>query len=238
MDKKNKLILIFLVLLTLIVVGICTYAVINNNKKNDTDAIKFRNEYTELNGKTNEANGKNYVNVVISDTNTVKYINEKKAVELLEKGTGIIYFGFSTCPWCRSLVSTLTKIAEAKNETVYYLDVLDIRSAFEINEGKLNKIKDGTKGYYEILDLLKEELEDFYLIDEAGNKFDTQEKRLYAPTLVAVNKGKVTGIHVGTIDSQESGYDELTESQLKELEGIVEKLIVSKDVEVCTSEKC
>lgn len=237
MDKKNKIVLILLVILTLTVVGVCTYSVLNNNEK-DTDAIKFRNEYSELNGKVNETNGKNYVNVSISDANTVKYINEEEAVELLKDGTGVIYFGFSTCPWCRSLVSPLTSVAENKNETIYYLDILDIRSAFELDEGKLNKIKDGSKAYYKILELLDEELEEFYLIDEAGNKFDTEEKRLYAPTLVAFNKGKVTSVHVGTVDSQENGYEELTKEQTEELENIVEKLIDSKNVEVCTSDKC
>lgn len=238
MDKKNKIMLIFLIVLTLVVVGICTYSVIRSNSKKDTDAIKFHNEYSELNGKINENNGKNYVNVSISDTNTVKYVSEKKAADLLENGTGIMYFGFSTCPWCRSLVSTLTSVAEEKNETIYYLDIQNIRSAFEIQEGKINKIKDGTKGYYKLLDLLDNELEDFYLEDEAGNRFDTEEKRLYAPTLVAFNKGKITGIHVGTVDSQENGYDELSDTQKEELEGIIINLIKSKDKEVCTSDKC
>ena len=238
MNKSNKIILIVLVILTLCVVGICTYAVLNKEEK-DADAIKFLNEYSELNGKVNESNGKNYVDVSISDTNTVKYIDEEKAVELLENGTGTIYFGFSTCPWCRNLVSTLTKVAEEKNETIYYLDILDIRSSFELSEGKLNKIKEGTKEYYKILELLDKNLEEFYLTDEAGNKFDTGEKRLYAPTLVAFKEGEITDIHVGTVDSQEFGYDELTEKQIKELEKIVEKLIESKDKEdVCTKDKC
>jgi len=237
MNKSNKIILIVLVILTLCVVGICTYAVLNKEEK-DADAIKFLNEYSELNGKVNESNGKNYVDVSISDTNTVKYIDEEKAVELLENGTGTIYFGFSTCPWCRNLVSTLTKVAEEKNETIYYLDILDIRSSFELSEGKLNKIKEGTKEYYKILELLDKNLEEFYLTDEAGNKFDTGEKRLYAPTLVAFNKGKITDFHVGTIDSQKSGYGDLTESQLEELERRIEKLLNSNDIEVCTNEKC
>lgn len=237
MNKSNKIILTVLVVLTLCVVGICTYAVLNKEEK-DADAIKFLNEYSELNGKVNESNGKNYVDVSISDTNTVKYIDEEKAVELLENGTGTIYFGFSSCPWCRSLVSTLTKVAEEKNETIYYLDILDIRSSFELSEGKLNKIKEGTKEYYKILELLDKNLEEFYLTDEAGNKFDTGEKRLYAPTLVAFNKGKITDFHVGTVDSQKSGYDNLNESQLEELERRIEKLLNSNDIEVCTNEKC
>lgn len=239
MDKKNKILLIFLIVLTILVVGLCTYAVINNKKNNkNTDAIKFHNEYSKLNGKINELNGKNYVNVSISDTNTVKYVTEKKAVDLLENGIGIMYFGFSTCPWCRSLVSTLTKICEEKDETIYYLDVLDIRSTFELQDGKINKIKDGTKNYYRLLELLDSELEEFYLEDEAGNRYDAEEKRLYAPTIVAFNNGKITAIHVGTVDSQENGYDELNEIQIKELEEIIINLINSKNAEACTSDKC
>lgn len=238
MEKKNKIILIILLVLTLIVVGICVYTVINNNEK-DTDAIKFQNEYSELNGKTNEYNGKNYVNVNISDKNTVNYVTEEKAVELLKEGTGVIYFGFSTCPWCRSLVSTLTKVAEEKEETIYYLDILNIRSTYKLEDNKLNKTREGTKGYYQLLELLDNELEEFYLEDEAGNKFDTKEKRLYAPTLVAFNKGKITDIHVGTVDSQENGFDELNKEQIQELEKIITNLINSKEEkEVCTSDKC
>lgn len=238
MEKNNKLMLIILVILTLCVVGVCTYAVLNKEEK-ETDAIKFLNEYSELNGKVNETNGKNYVNVTISNTNTVKYIDENKAISLLEEGTGVIYFGFSTCPWCRSLVSTLTSVAEEKNETIYYLDILDIRSSFELTEGKVNKLKEGTEGYYRILELLDEELETFHLTDEAGNKFDTGEKRLYAPTIVAFNKGKITDVHVGTVESQESGYDTLTDTQIEELENRIIKLLNSNDEnEICTNEKC
>ena len=236
MEKKNKILLILLVALTLFVVGGCIYAILHNNTKNE-DAIKFKNEYSEYNGQTTPY-GMEYVNVSIDDDNTIKYVSEEKVVKLLKEGTGVIYFGFSTCPWCRSLVSVLTDVAKEKNETIYYLDVLDIRSTFEVKEGKLNKTREGSKGYYDILGLLDEQLEQFYLTDEAGNSFDTNEKRLYAPTLVAFNKGKITSIHVGTVESQESGFDELTDKQIEELETIITKLIESKNIEVCTSDKC
>lgn len=238
MENKNKIILALLMILTISVVGVCTFRVLNKNKE-ITDAIKFREEYIELNNKVNENNGKKYVEVTIDEDNTVKYATEKKIVELLENGTGVIYFGFSTCPWCRSLVSTLTDVAKSKNEIIYYLDVHNIRSTYEVKDGKLNQLKEGTSNYYKILDLLKEELEDFYLSDEEGNKYDTKEKRLYAPTLVAVKDGKVTKVHVGTIESQENGYDILNNDQLKELENIIKDLINSKNEnEACTNEKC
>lgn len=238
MEKKNKIILIVIILLTIVVVGACIYSVLNNKNNIENDAIKFRNEYMELNDKVNEINGKAYVNVSLNDTNTIKYANEEKILEILDGGTGVIYFGFSTCPWCRSLVTTLAKVAEEKNEVIYYLDILDIRSSFELKEGKINKLREGSKEYYKILELLDEQLENFYLEDEAGNKYDTNEKRLYAPTLVAVNKGEITGFHVGTVETQESGYDKLTSNQVEELESIIAKLINSKNIDTCTKEKC
>lgn len=238
MEKKNKIILIAIIVVAVLVLGGCVYSIINKENNVSEDAIKFREEYTKNNGEVIESIGKSYVNVDVNDTNTIKYVTEEEAVELLKEDTGVIYFGFSTCPWCRSLVSTLTKVAEEEKETIYYLDVLDIRSKFEVKDNELNKIKDGTKGYYELLKLLDKELEDFYLTDEDGNKFDTKEKRLYAPTLVAFKEGEVTGFHVGTVDSQESGFDPLSDEQIEELEKIVKKVINSKENEVCTKDKC
>ena len=238
MEKRNKIFVVLLVIATVLIVGFCIYSVINKEDVEMTDAIKFKNEYSELNGKVNEANGKNYVNVSIKDDNTVKYVSEEEAVKLLETGSGIIYFGFSKCPWCRSLVTTLTETAKELNETIYYLDVLNIRSAFSLTDGKLEKIKNGSDSYYDILKLLDNQLEPYYLTDEAGNQFDTLEKRLYAPTLVAVKDGVVTGIHVGTVDSQVSGYDELNSDQVSEIKKKIKTLIDSKNFEVCTDEKC
>jgi len=239
MDKKNKISLIIILIITLICIGICIYSIIYNKNIKSNDAIKFRNEYMEYNDKVNENTDKAYVNVIISDTNTVNYVNENEAIELLEKGTGIIYFGFATCPWCRSLVSTLTSVAEEKKEPIYYLDILSIRSSYELEDGKLSKIKDGTDKYYQILQLLNNELDEFYLTDESGNVYDTGEKRLYAPTIVAISNGKITGIHVGTVDSQESGNDSLNSEQIEELSKIIGNLIDNnKKLDVCTQEKC
>lgn len=238
MEKKNKILLILVVTVALIVIGFCIYKLIPKKTNELTDAIKFKNEYTELNGKVNEYNGKEYVNVTLTDDNMFKYVTEDEAIELLEKGTGVIYFGFPACPWCRSLLTTLAKVAKEKNETIYYLNILELRSAFKVTDGVLTKTKDGSASYYKILNLLNDELEDFYVEDKDGKKYNTNEKRLYAPTLVAIKDGKVTSLHVSTLDSQASGYDKLSNDQIKELEKIVSKLIASKNVEVCTNDKC
>lgn len=235
MEKKNKIFLIGIIVLTMAVLGLVIYSIFNNKPEENKDALKFQNEYMELNGK--EIYGFTYVEVDISENNTVKYVSEEEAVEILEKGSGVIYFGFATCPWCRSLVTTLTKVAEAKNETIYYLDISNIRSKFEIKDGKLNKTKEGTEGYYEILRVLDDQLEDYYLTDK-DKQYDTNEKRLYAPTLIAVKDGEIKSMHVDTVESQKSGFDKLTKEQIAELTKIIEDLIDSKNYEICTQDKC
>ena len=236
MEKRNKIILGAIIILTIIVISICIYSIINNNHINKSDANKFRTEYMELNDKINEDNGQAYPIVNISADNTVKYIKPKESVKMLKEDSGIIYFGYNTCPWCRSLVSILTEVASEKKEKVYYVDIADIRSTFTVDNGKLTKNKKGTKDYYNILKELDNYLEEYFLEDEDGNKYDTKEKRLYAPTIVAVSGGNVTGVHIGTVSSQKNGYDKLTEDEIKELENIITDLIMKKNEVVCAKE--
>ena len=83
MDKRNKIFLIIILLITIIVVGLCAYTIINHEKENKTngisDALKFKNEYEELNGKVND-NNDTYPTVTISENNTIKYVTDTEAV--------------------------------------------------------------------------------------------------------------------------------------------------------------
>ena len=227
MEQRNKIILFAIIFLTIVVVGIGGYAILKNKNLDKSDADKFRIEYMELNDKINENLDLAYPIVNISEKNTIKYLNEKEAINFLKNDTGIIYFGYSTCPWCRSLVTTLTDVASSEKEIIYYLDISKIRSTYTLNDSKLEKTKNGTSSYYEILKILDDNLEEFYLEDEEGNKYDTNEKRIYAPTLVAVKKGKVIAIHTGTVESQQNGYDKLTDDEEKDLAKIIKNLIKS-----------
>ena len=76
MEKNNKIILTLIIIVSVLVLGGCVYSIMKNDIS-ETDAVKFRNEYMELNDQINEVNGKSYVNVTLSDTNTFKYITEK-----------------------------------------------------------------------------------------------------------------------------------------------------------------
>lgn len=245
MDKKNKLILIIIAVCTLVVVGICGWAIRNHEKEiqkiEKSDALKFKEEYESLNGKAT-SNNSTYPTVTIDENNTVKYVTETEAVELLENGTGIIYFGFKECPWCRNMISTLTNVAKENATKVYYLDILDLRSKIELKEVnekmEIQVTKKGTDSYYKILNILDKDLTDYELVDEKGKKYNTGEKRLYAPTVVSFDEGSIEEVHVGTVESQEDPYVKLTEDEEKELNKIFTKIVKSVKKDSCTSASC
>ena len=108
MDKKK----ILLFGIFLIVAVICAYIKIQN--KDITDAIKFKEEYENL-------NSKDYKKIEIPEDNQIKYSNYEEVVEIIENGTGVIYLGFPECPWCRNAVPVLLEAAtETGIETIYY----------------------------------------------------------------------------------------------------------------------
>ena len=132
----------------------------------------------------------------------------------------------------------LPVLDEAAKETgiasIAYLDIKNIRDVKELDENdKIVTTTEGTSNYYKILDVLKKELDDYVLTTKSGKKINTGEKRLYAPTVVAVRDGKITGIHVGTLDSQKSGYDALTDKEKKELKNTFVDLIHTMNEGIC-----
>ncbi len=226
MDKKNKQFLIILIILTIVVIALGVYGILTNK---NTSANKFRNDYMELNDKNSEGTDYTYPQVVLSDKNLIKYINEEEAVDIIKNKSGVIYFGFPACLKCRSIVSTLVKVSNDLKEPIYYLDVANIMSSFELIDGKLNKIKDGSEGYYKILDSLSSILENFYLEDENGNKYETEEKRLNTPSVIAIKDGQITDYHFGSVATHTNPYNKLSTEEEKELENIYINLINSKN---------
>ena len=123
-------------------------------------------------------------------------------------------------------------------DRLYYLNIGSIRDTLALGEKNKVEVKEeGTKGYYRILELLDSVLEPYYLTSEDGKKIDTKEKRLMAPTVVFVKEGKVVDIHVGTVESQTNGYDDLTQEQQEELSSRFMELI-RKVYEVDCDESC
>lgn len=230
-----KIVMVFLGTLVIFVGAFSIYNQYQDKLKKDTDAYKFKEEYEEYNGKTN-ALGTKYLNVDISDDNIIKYATVEEIIDTIESGTGIIYFGFPTCPWCRNAIGVLFDAAnDAEVEQILYLNVYELRDKYEVIDNKLVKTDAEGEGYYELLDALDSVLTDYVVYDSNNTSYETGEKRLYAPTIVFVKDGSIVANHVGTVTlpSGQTAYDSLTDTQKKELYDTYMEYIDAVYLEYC-----
>jgi len=203
-DKMKKIITVLLVVTGLFLLTGCV--------DKSSDAYKFKTEYESMNGEKTE-NGKEYRSLKIDNDNPFVYSTAKEIVEKIDnKETFIVYFGFKECPWCRSVLEQLIKAAKDNSvETIYYVDVKDIRDVKEIDEnGEINTTKEGDSSYMELIEKLDNVLDEYSLTNDNDEKISTGEKRIYAPNIVAVSSGKAIQLETGISDELTDPYMELT----------------------------
>lgn len=247
--KKDKILkIVAWVLLFVVALGGCFsiyyFGFRDNSKENSVkytdDEIKFKKEYESLNNTVRESTGVMNSTVEVMDDNNVVYLSDEETVNFLKNGTGIIYMGFKECPWCRNSVPVLLSACNNANiEKVFYLDVTNIKSTIVLDaKNKPQTTKKGTDAYYEILDIMKDYFNDYYLTDKNGKKISTNEKRIFSPTVLTVKDGVVTGYHTGTVDdhvkNSEGVLPELTEDQKKELYNIYDEMIATISGKSCS----
>ncbi len=184
------------------------------------DGKRFKEEYEAYNNKEREDDKGNYFQeLLISEDNPMKYATIEEVLEILDKGTGILYFGYPTCPWCRNAVPVLLEAAKEKNvNSIYYLNVNEYKNMFAVKDGKVEKIKDEKEGYYDLLKALDKVLDPFVLTSD-GKTYDVGEKRIYVPFVVFVKDGEIVSTHLGTVslEGTQTKYDAMTEKQHEEL---------------------
>lgn len=186
--------------------------------KNFTDGERFKEEYESLNGKDNDY-GKVYRSLELNEDNPFVYASAEDIIEMMEeKESFVIYFGFSSCPWCRSMISNLIDVSlELGISDIYYVDVKEIRDVLSVDErGEIVKEKEGSEDYYTLLEKLDMVLEDYVLTDKDDNEVLAGEKRIYAPNVVSVVDGVATEMTDGISSKQTDGYMELTEEMNEE----------------------
>ena len=236
--KDNKLFMIIVTILAAIVLVLNIQKVISNNSQ--TDGIKFKEEYEKLNGKKNDQ-GKKYREITIDNKNKIIYKTTEEVLDLIDKKKSfVLYFGFDTCPWCRSVVPTLASISKELNQEVYYIDVKDIRDTFELDDDNKPKlVKKGSKDYSKLLEKLEPVLEDYTLTDSDNNEIKVGEKRIYAPSIVSVIDGKAKELTTGISDKQTDGYMKLTKEMKKETYNKIKKVLkqVSDKNNTCDLDK-
>ena len=220
--KDNKLFMIIVTVLAAVVLVLNIQKVITNN----TDNIKFKEEYEKLNGKKNDQ-GKKYREITIDSKNKIVYKTTEEVLDLIDKKKSfVLYFGFDTCPWCRSVVPTLASISKELNQKVYYIYVKDIRDTYELDDDNKPKlVKKGSKDYSKLLEKLEPVLEDYTLTDSDNNKIEVGEKRIYAPNIISVINGEAKELTTGISDKQTEGYMKLTKEMEKETYNKIKKVL-------------
>lgn len=224
MKDKIKIIL----LATTLVIGlICLIFNINSN-----DNKKFKFEYEILNNKDN-GYGNKHLEINIKENNKIKYASYEEIKKILTEGSGVIYFGFPECPWCRNIINPLLNASEETEvKNIYYFNAVDIRDKKHLDENNtIITDNEGTKEYEELVEILYDNLEEY----EGLN--DPTIKRLYFPTVVFVKDGKIISTHIGTLDDQENPFEPLNNKQKEQLKNIYKSNIL-KTLDTKCTDKC
>lgn len=146
-----------------------------------SDEMKFKDEYTLYNFAIYSNDKKLEVDIPLK--NNVKYLKGNQVLETIKKETGLFYFGYNSCPWCRNIVETLVEVAIENDLTIYYINTKDLND----------------KDLKNIISYLKEYL----------RKEETNKERLYVPDVYFVKNGNIINHHIGSIDSQKNPFNKL-----------------------------
>lgn len=197
--KKKNVLLVGVILLIVVIVAI-VLLVLNREPKEkiETDAEKFSKEYTE-----------------VDKNNVFVYRDTDQIINILEKGTGIVYLGFPECPWCQRYSKYLNEVAlDLGVEKIYYYNIREDRS-------------NNTEEYQKIVAII----EDYLQYDEEGNK------RIYVPSVIALKKGEIVGFDDETAWDTK-GFDDpqeyWTEDEVKDLKDKIEVMIAETGMNMCT----
>jgi hypothetical protein len=199
--KKETIIIIILIVLIL---GGGIYYFINksNKAKEDvvvqTDAERFASEYSK-----------------VGTDNVFVYKSIDDIIDILEHGTGVVYLGFSSCPWCQQYAVYLNETAKnAGLDKIYYYDIKEDRA-------------NNTDKYQELLTILKGSLQ----YDDEG------QPRIYVPDVTVVKEGKILGRDFET-SKDTGGFDNptdyWTDKKVKALENKLSKLFNQVIDTTCT----
>lgn len=216
----KKKVLSLLILITVV------FSLTGCGLKTNKDAVKFKKEYENLNGKENSSL-KKHRTVSISDDNPYVYATAKDIINKIEnKKTFYVYFGSAYCPWCRSVIEKSIEVAKKNNiKKIYYVDIWEgdhkeiLRDTYELDENnKVKLISEGADEYQDLLKYLGNVLGEYTLTDENGDTISFGEKRIFAPNFIYVEKGKAKKIESGSSEKQTDSRMKLTDEMLKDEE--------------------
>lgn len=226
--KKYKNYIIGVVVVLILVSLLLLYF---NNKKEDSFKKTYESLNTEVVDPTLKYRTLNLEYTSIIEETTMEEIVKKTK----DKETFIVYFGFESCPWCRSIITTALEMAHEKGiKKIYYVDVrpgkdsyeTDIRDEYAIDDkGKIYLDREGTEAYHELLKLYDNVLKDYKRgkITSLDKTEFKGAKRLGAPNIISVKEGIPQEMITGLSEKQEEPMQELTEELINDMKDIFSK---------------
>lgn len=190
--KDTKKLIIFLaVVAILVVILVCVVMGLFVDNNSFGNKINIKSEYEKLNNVATE-DGKKYPRVSLPKDNKLKESTYDEVLEIFTVGKdAVIYLGYPKCLYCRSAIQVLVDTAiDTDLEYIYYLDI----------EEKNDK-------YDELLNILGESFVDNTSAD----------RKIYAPSVLFVAKGKVVTYKKGTLSTDSDPYTELDASLVRGL---------------------
>ncbi len=141
----------------------------------------------------------------ISSDNHFQVLDSEEALTFLERGTGIIFFGFPENKWSASIAELLNIVSKKTNYPINYF----------------NFYKERTNRHDNYLGIVRE-------IDDYLKSTDEGKLDIYAPTVVGIIKGKVIYFDDKTtfMDGKLEPQDYWTNSKKEEQLASYEKLII------------
>lgn len=220
----------------LLIVVLCVFSLVGCSKKDDY-ASKFKEEYESYNGKQTSS-GKDYLKVEIPEENVIVYSSISEVLDIIKNKSGVIYFGFPTCPWCRNMVVPLLEAAGSTSlDKIYYLNMYEERDTIKYVDGEFITEKEASEGYYDLVNALSSILDDYIVKDSDGIEHNTSKKRIYVPLVVFIKDGEIVDYHANTVDSQVDPYVKLNDEEHESLYNIYLNGIHKVLDDVCDS-KC
>lgn len=140
-------------------------------------------------------------------------LTPEETVEMLESGTGILYFTSDTCPWCAAISPVLEEVARENKTSIYICNPREISDI----DGK----REGTEEYKRMLELLDKYLRDY--TDKDGNYLG--KKHIYMPDVYVIIDGEVKDHKIGVSKTYTDKNREMTKEEKNEIKEIYQGFI-------------
>lgn len=176
-------------------------------------------EYTITNSVdlvTSEADMTGYQWLYDTDPPFVETTFQESIRMFTEKGSGILYYGRTNCPWCQRAVPVLDEVAQETGVTIYYIDASQPLATAA--DGSVDATK-SQEVYQELLGYISPILEK----DEDG------KPAFQIPEVIGVKNGEIVGHHLSLVDSfsLDSEDAQMNDEQVAELKDIYRRIIAA-----------